>query len=177
MTFFSAIGNFARTSDYVALYNGCLITDLIFIYLLNTGFLKTRMLKKWYDLYGLAAVLGDTLIIFLGLIIARYVWTLVVGGEDRKFNLFLFIGLALLIQITHDVLFYWFFKTVAPGRNRMLDVFKAYAKETGVGAIIGDSSMMISAALIASYLAGQSLNTNLIVLFVSIYLVPYFVYQ
>ena len=177
MTFFTAIGNFARVSDYLPLYSGCLITDLLFVYLLNTGFLKTRMLKKWYDLYGIAAVLADTLIIFIGLIIARYVWTTFVGPEDRKFNLLMFIGLALLIQITHDVLFYWFFKSVAPGRNKMLDVFKAYAKETGVGAIVGDSSMMISAALIASVLAGQSLNTNLIVLFVSVYLVPYFIYQ
>ena len=177
MTFFTAIGNFARTSDYLSLYSGCLITDLLFVYLLNVGFLKTRMLKKWYDLYGLAAVLADTFIIFLGLIIARYIWTTVVGPEDRKFNLLLFIGLALVIQITHDLLFYWFFKLVAPGRNKMLDVFKAYAKETGAGAIVGDSSMMISATLIASFLAGRSFNTNLIVFFLSVYLVPYFIYQ
>lgn len=176
MTLFGSIGNFARTSDYLPLLNGCLITDLIFIYLLNTGFLKTRMLKKWYDLYGLGAVLGDVLIIFIGLIITRYLWTTYFGGAT-KFNLALFILLALGVQIVHDILFYYFFKSVAPGRNRMLDVFKAYAKETGVGAIIGDSSMVISAALLSAFLVNRSLNTNLIVLIVSVYLVPYFVHQ
>ena len=47
----------------------------------------------------------------------------------------------------------------------------------GVKAIMADSLMMISSVLIASYLKGLSLNGNIIVLILSVYLVPYFIYS
>ena len=62
------------------------------------------------------------------------------------------------------------------GKNRMLDTFKAYGKEVGYLAILSDSLMMISACLIGSYFANLSLNTNLILLVLFVYLIPYLIY-
>ena len=59
----------------------------------------------------------------------------------------------------------------------MLDTFKDYAKEVSYRAILSDSGMMILASLIASYLANKSLNVNIIVLIVSMYLLPYLLYN
>jgi hypothetical protein len=55
----------------------------------------------------------------------------------------------------------------------MLDFFKDYAKEVGVGAIIGDSCMMAIACLLSSYFATLSTNINIITLIVSLYFFPY----
>ena len=55
----------------------------------------------------------------------------------------------------------------------MLDFFKGYAKEVGVGAILGDSFMMILACLFSSNFATYSLNVNIIALVISIYFIPY----
>lgn len=44
-------------------------------------------------------------------------------------------------------------------------------------AILSDSGMMVMAAIIASYLAGESLNKNIIVLVVSVYVLPYLLYN
>ena len=68
------------------------------------------------------------------------------------------------------------FKNVPRGINNMLDTFKDYAKEVSYKAILSDSGMMIMASLIASYLAGKNLNTNIIVMIVFVYILPYLLY-
>ena len=85
--------------------------------------------------------------------------------------------MAVVVQIIHDILFYILFKNVPRGMNRMLDTFKDYANEVSYKAIISDSGMMVMAAIIASYLAGESLNKNIIVLVVSVYVLPYLLYN
>jgi hypothetical protein len=59
----------------------------------------------------------------------------------------------------------------------MLDTFKDYANEASYKAILSDSAMMILSGLIASYLAGKSININIIVLVVFVYLLPYLLYN
>lgn len=55
----------------------------------------------------------------------------------------------------------------------MLDFFKEYAKEVGLGAIIGDSFMMFLSCLLSSYFANYNLNMNIITLIISLYFFPY----
>jgi hypothetical protein len=57
----------------------------------------------------------------------------------------------------------------------MIDFFKEYAKEVGVGAIAGDSFMMILSCLLSSYFATANLNTNIICLVISVYFLPYMI--
>ena len=52
---------------------------------------------------------------------------------------------------------------------------KDYAVEVGGGAILGDSFMMILACLLSSYFAVYSLNTNIIILILSVYFIPYMI--
>ena len=94
-----------------------------------------------------------------------------------KFSIVQFAGLAVSIQVLHDILFYLFFKNVPRGMNRMLDTFKDYANEVSYKAILSDSGMMISSSLIASYLASKDANTNFIILIVSLYILPYLLYN
>ena len=57
----------------------------------------------------------------------------------------------------------------------MLDFFKDYAKEVGSNAILGYSFMMVLACLLSSHFAIYNLNTNLIILIVSLYFIPYII--
>ena len=88
-----------------------------------------------------------------------------------------FVLLAIAIQITHDLLFYQFFTLFPRGMNRMIDTFKDYAKEMGFYAVMADSGMIAFSVLLASYLAGQTHNTNIIVAVFAVYTVPYFIYK
>ena len=107
----------------------------------------------------------------IGIIIARYLYKYFFGA----FNIWKFTGLAVMIQIIHDILFYLFFKTVPSGYNSMLDFFKDYANEVGINAILGDSFMMILACLLSSHFATYSLNGNIIILIISLYFIPYMI--
>ncbi len=84
------------------------------------------MLIKWYKIYGLNAVIADVLIIIIGFIIARFIYSI----YFNKFNLTYFILLLLLVQISHDILFYIFFSSIKKGQSQILDFFKDYANET-----------------------------------------------
>ena len=154
------IANFNNINDYLPLFNAILITDLFVIFLLNTRVIKSQVLRKWYSQYNLSAVIADVLIILIGLIITRAIYNYVFNS----FSIVKFIILALIVQITHDILFYVFFINMPRGVNKMVDTFKDYAKESSYKAILADSGMMIMSCLIASYLVNKSTNTNLIVL-------------
>jgi hypothetical protein len=170
---FTNIANFSNTKDYLPLLNGVLITDLFVILCLNMKYINSVVLKKWYGDYNLSAVIADVLIILIGLIIVRAIYYYIFD----TFSIVNFIILAVIVQLIHDVLFYLFFKNVPRGMNRMLDTFKDYANEMSYKAILADSGMMILASLIASYLAGKSLNVNIITLILFLYLLPYFLYN
>ncbi len=170
---FTNIANFSNTKDYLPLLNGVLITDLFVILSLNMKYINSVVLKKWYGDYNLSAVIADVLIILIGLIIVRAIYYYIFD----TFSIVNFVILAVIVQVIHDVLFYLFFKNVPRGMNRMLDTFKDYANEMSYKAILADSGMMILASLIASYLAGKSLNVNIITLILFLYLLPYFLYN
>ena len=168
---FKDISTFTNVNDYLPILNGSLNADLIIIFLLYHGIFKSKLLGKWYKKYQLSAVIADVLILVIGIILARFFYKYLFSS----FSIWKFTGLAVTIQIIHDILFYLFFNSVPSGYNAMLDFFKDYAREVGVGAILGDSFMMILACLLSSHFATYSLNNNLIILIVSLYFFPYMI--
>jgi len=170
---FKSIANFSNTQDYLPILNSVLITDLLVILMLNKNIIKSRVLREWYNKYNISAIICDVLIIFIGIIIARYLYKYLFSS----YSLYKFILLAVFIQIAHDALFYQLFKGVSRGQNRMLDTFKDYANEVSFKAILSDSGMMIFASLLSAYLIGKNLNTNIIVLILSLYVMPYLLYN
>jgi hypothetical protein len=171
MTLFKDISNFNNVNDYLPILNGCINADLIIIFLVFHNIFKSNYLKKWYHKYQLSAVIADILILVIGIILSRFFYKFFFDS----FNIWKFSALAVCIQIIHDILFYWLFSSIPYGYNAMLDFFKEYAKEVGLGAILGDSFMMILSCLLSSYFATYSLNANIILLIVSVYFFPYLI--
>ena len=170
---FKDISNFSNTGDYLPILNGCIAIDLIVILLLVNKIISSKILHKWYKIFNLSAVIADILIIVLGILITRFLY----GFIFTKWNIVYFILLAVCVQITHDILFYLFFKSVPNGFSFILDFFKKYADDSGYKAVIADSIMVIFACLMSSYFAGLSLNTNIIITIVLIYSIPFLIYQ
>lgn len=167
------ISNFNKLQDYLPILNGSIVADIVVLLIVYyTPYFNSHYLMKWYETYRLSAIIADVLILVIGLIITRYIFEYF----NLKWNLFLFLGILLGVQIIHDYLFYIIFSNVPQGTNKMLDLFKDYAKEVNVGAIMGDSFMIVIAALLSSYFAGFSLHTNIILLICSVYLIPYILY-
>ena len=168
---FANISNFSNIKDYLPILNGCLNADLIIILLVFHKIFNSFYLKKWYTTFKISAIIADVLILVIGIIIARFLYKFIFSD----FNIWKFTGLAVCIQIIHDILFYLFFTNVPRGYNFMLDFFNIYAKEVGAGAILGDSFMMAIACLLSSYFATLDTNSNIILLIISLYFVPYLI--
>lgn len=167
------ISNFNKISDYIPIFNGALLADIIVLYIVYyTSYFNSKYLMKWYETYRLSAIIADVFILIIGIIIARYIYYYIFN----IFSVIKFTGLVVVIQIIHDILFYLFFKSIPRGTNLMFDMFKDYAKEVNSGAIIGDSFMIIIATLASMLFANISLNSNIIWSICLIYLIPYILY-
>ena len=170
---FKDISNFSNINDYLPILNGAVLSDIIIIFILYyTPFFNSKYLMKWYETYRLSGIIADVFIIIIGFVITRYIYSRL----NLEWNPLKFLLLYLIVQITHDFLFYLFFNSVPRGLNRMLDLFKDYAIEVSYKAILGDSFMIIIAVIAAMIFANFSLNTNIIILVVLIYLIPFVLY-
>lgn len=170
---FKDISNFSKISDYLPIINGAILAELVVLFIVYyTPYFNSKKLMEWYESYRLSAVIADVLILVIGIILTR----LVFKCFKLKWSIWKFILILLGIQITHDILFYGLFTIIPRGTNKMLDLFKDYAKEVGHGAILGDSFMIIICALATMLFANLTLNKNIILAIVLIYLVPYILY-
>jgi len=102
-------------------------------------------LDKWYEKYGMTAVLSDCLIIVLGILVAKYFFP---KAELRHFIL-----IAIGIQVVHDFLFYSFVISPMPiGHNSIIDLFKEYSMENSYKIIVADGIMIAATILLADRL-------------------------
>jgi hypothetical protein len=165
------ISHFTQVGDYLPIITAALMTDMVF--LANATSFSSKQLLRWYHLFGLSAVLADTLILVIGVILTRFFYYRVF----KSFSLIKFCALAVVIQIVHDLVFALFFQMVPRNTNKMLDVFKDYANEKKFGILLADAAMVLSTCVIAALLVNFKLNTNIILLIVTIYVVPYFLHK
>jgi len=172
MPLITDISKSSNLADYVPIITSSVIVDLIVIFI-TIKYASSIYLKKWYSTYNLGAVLADVLSVVIGIMIARYIYSYLFD----EWSLWKFLLVVLGVQITHDILFYMIFSAIPRGSSSIMDLFKDYAKELKGFAIFGDSLIMIGTVLLASFLAGLDLGTNLFILLWAVYLVPYFVYS
>jgi len=170
------ISKFTEAWDTPLILFSILTIDVIILFLARYVGLGRKSLNKWYDTFGLSAVLANVLSIFLGFVIARFIYT---GWLDARFgwNPIYFVLLLVLIQVIHDIIFYFLvIRPIKQGTNEMIDVFKLYAKEHGAGIISADAIMMISSATLAMVMKHQSVGVQAFVFGLATYALPYILY-
>jgi hypothetical protein len=117
-------------------------------------------------------VIADTLILVLVVIAAQYIYTEYFSTSTPL----VFVALTAVLQQIHDVLFYLFAILGTPkGQNKVMDLFKAYAKENGSKILLADLLMVLGTTGVAA--AAQSLSQPLFVFLsiLAVYTVPYII--
>ena len=171
--FFQDISNFNEIGDYLPILNATIIVDLFVIYRLAFGSLKSDTLRTWYKKFELGAFIADILSIFIGIIIARFIYTKFM----KKWCILSFLILVVLVQFIHDNLFALFFNAIPRGVSSVLDVFKDYAKEMGAQILVADGLMVVFASIFASLMSNLDVNTNIVILITLSYVTPYLLYS
>ena len=166
--------NYNNKFEYIPIITANIYADLFIIFItFSKIYIKIKSLEGWYKKYRLSAMIADILIGVLYILLGRYL----VYKSGLEIGLTAFAGICVFIQIIFDFLFYVFFTIVPKGSNDMLDFFKGYSKEAGAGALLGDSVLVIMAVIISALLNQSSYDTNIVLLIMSIYLTPYFIYM
>jgi hypothetical protein len=170
---FKDISNITTVASFLPIVNGAIITDLVVIFRLIIGQIKSKTLTKWYNDYGLSGILADVLSLVIGVIITIFIYKY----SFSKFNIFLFAFIAVMVQLIHDLLFARLFYFIPRGKSRILDTFKDYGNEHGYVILLADALMIISTVFISSLLVSLSEKINVIIFIVMLYLIPYFLYS
>jgi len=168
---------------FLELLNGALLTDLLVMALCLSGLLdgftfpdsfKSSVVAKWYQSFGMGAVVSDVTIIMLGVILAKVLYPFIF----RSFSFVKFIGLVVCIQLIHDTLFASIFINLPSGKSKIVDVFQEYVKSPyNYFILLGDALMMIYTVLIMTFLQRYSTNINIIFLIVLLYITPYLLFS
>jgi hypothetical protein len=175
------ISNYHITSDLVYIIIAVLVVDVAVIIL--TRFFPEVfgvILNKWYNQFGLNAVIADVGIIVIGFLIGRYIYTAYVKEKfaEDKWSPLWFTGTMVVTQLVHDLAFYFgIIKQVPSGANAMIDVFKAYGESGGAKILFGDALMVVGSVLLAMGLKPLPMHAVAAIGSVATYLVPYFLYQ
>ena len=100
------ISDYYNNYDILLLFFAIFFVDVVVLFLVRyfPDFFG-KALNDWYTDFKFTAILSDVLIILLGFIIARYVYTTWIKPH-YGWNPLLFLALLVGIQIVHDILFY-----------------------------------------------------------------------
>lgn len=170
------ISNYTVESDLFYIFCAILTVDVVVLFLARYFKIGGKYLNEWYDNFHVLAVVADVFIIFIGFIIARYIYT-TFFMDKFGWNAVYFLLLLTGVQIIHDVLFYLtVIRNVPKGQNDMIDTFKNYAEDLGGQIIGGDALLMLSSAVIAMiYKMAPFHSVSTIMAFV-VYMLPYAIY-
>ena len=170
------ISNFREVSDLLYIFFGILTVDVIVLFLTRYYKVGGKYLNEWYDKFDLLAVLADVLIILIGFIIARYLYT-IYFYEKFGWSPIYFMILLVVVQAIHDILLYvGVIKPMPEGHNQMIDVFKKYADDLGGVIIGGDALLMIFSALFAMIYKSISIDKFYAINALVVYALPYILF-
>jgi hypothetical protein len=121
-------------------------------------------------------LLNFIVIIFIGFIIARYIYT-TFFFDKFGWNVVYFLILLVLIQGLHDILFYvGVIRTMPKGENDMIDTFKLYAEDLGAQIIGGDALLMLMSGLVAMLYKYAPFHITSSIIALIAYMLPYAIY-
>jgi hypothetical protein len=142
-----------------------------------TRFLPTfsgKYLNLWYSRFKLSAILADVLSVLIGFGLAKYFYTEFIYPKN-DWNPLYFTGIAVVIQVIHDFLFYFgIIKQVPEGKNGILDVMRSYGDAGGAKLVLGDSVIMVGTSFASMLLKASSPHIVLLIGLVAAYSLPYF---
>jgi hypothetical protein len=95
--------------------------------------------------------------------------------EEEGWSILYFIGLAIVIQVVHDLGFAVLVQKIPRGHNSMIDVFKAYI-EGGPKIILTDAGMIAGSIGLAAFLKNQDYHYTVGLSLITSYALSYILF-
>ena len=169
------ISDYHDVADWGFLLVGAVLIEILVVAI--TRFFPAfsgKYLNLWYSRFKLTAILMDVTSVMIGFGIARYIYTEYVYPKN-DWNPWYFTGLAIVVQVVHDVLFYiGVVRQVPEGQNGLVDLFKKYAEAGGWRVVLGDSAIMAGTSIGSMLLKAFPLHGVVFLGLAGAYALPYF---
>jgi len=168
------ISEYEEIYDWVYIFIGIIVTELALLFLVRLfPEFFGKCINVWYNRFKLEAVLADVFIIALGIGISRYIYTEFIYPK-HDWNALYFTGVAVFVQILHDLLFYiGVIQQVPKGHNAIIDMMKEYASNGGYYTILADSALMVSSVGLAMIFKGMEAHVTTFIGLLAVYAIPY----
>jgi hypothetical protein len=172
--YLSDIGDYRNIDDIYTIVNSSLFTLTLSLLATRIGNLGGYSLNTYFDLFGIEGVVSTTMLMAIIFQVARYFYTVLYAKADKSWSPFVFICAVIVVQILHDVLFYYGAINLLPaGKNEIIDVLKQYAKENSAAAIGGHSALMLVTALVAMMINDMDIVLKIVMFGIVLYALPY----
>ena len=159
----------------------CIVeTFFLFLFRFTNSPLTGKAINRWYTNLGWSAVLLDILPVLIGFYISKFIYLYLLNNNiiSKDNELLKFLGIVLLVQITHDFSFYFLIiKNAKKGISKVMDEFIHYANSIKTGAVIGDSLMYLMGVPLLFLIYKNSNDINIFIILCCLYLIGYFVYE
>ena len=170
------ISDYKNNGDWFFILVAALVVEFIVITLTRYAgpkpYFNVTALNQWYSKFGVLAIASDVFSVLIGIMAARYIYTLV-GLQGALYFLLILVA----FQLAHDVFFYEaVIKPMRKGENQMIDVFKNYAKENGEKILVADAMLVLSTAVGGSLLKALPDHVTVATGLVSLYSLCYILY-
>ena len=170
------ISNYTVESDLFYILCAILTVDVVVLFLARYFKVGGKYLNEWYDNYHILAVISDVMIILIGFIIARYIYTSFFF-DKFGWNAVYFLILLVVIQALHDILFYvGVIRTMPKGENDMIDTFKRYAEDLGGQIILGDALLVLMSGFVAMLYKYAPFHITTSITALISYMLPYILF-
>jgi hypothetical protein len=140
------IRNINNTSLYLPILTASSIVDTAGLFVWRYTSKPGSPINQWYDTFGISAYTADVLSIALGVVLTQLVTSWIGGAWSPTF----FCGIAVVIQMAHDIFFGNVVVPLIPkGHNTIMDLMNSYVtiKNPG-GILLVDAMYMIAASLL-----------------------------
>jgi hypothetical protein len=126
-------------------------------------------------MFGLDAVLLNTVLLIILLQISRYFYSAVYASGGKSWSPLVFMAIAIAVNFLHDgLMYYGVIHTLPAGKNDLIDMLKEFTASMPKLAIAGAHTVIIIiAALFAMILKDMNDLHRFILLALTLYAIPY----
>ncbi len=169
------IGNYEDLYDFGAIAPASLVGLNLALLGGRIGGLGGLSLNSYFDSFGLEAYVANAALLLILFQLARWGYSRFYNvGGSKSWSPFVFLSILIVVQVLHDILFYYGVLSQTPARkNEMIDGLKVYVKENGTRAILGHSVFLVIVGVLAMLLKESTVMAVSILTIVTLYVMPY----
>ena len=168
------IGDYKTTDDILPIGSATIIAINFAAMLTRMGIIGGNSLNTFFDTFGLEGILANTSLIVIMFQIARWGYTKAYTETGHSWSPFVFVCALLVVQLLHDVFFYYGAINAIPiGNNEMIDALKKYSKEHGSRALAGHAAFLIFVAVLAMFFKERTFLFTFIAVNLTLYILPF----